>query len=173
MLRMNGAAATAATAARLNVWSGCSIIAERQGQSTRYAQYVSSCLHSFYGLPELHFVSLISSAGTWPGWDSGSGCPSPVVWQCCTLSPLMPSAGIWPGRDAGSGCPSVTEPLLFSGYGTCSCGRCVAMAIARDGRGSRQCWCLLVAAGWGLQAELLTLSGLGEGYLSSSTSLKE
>ena len=57
MLRGNEAAATAATAARLNVWSGCSIIAERQGQSARYAQYVSSCLHSFYGLPELHFVT--------------------------------------------------------------------------------------------------------------------
>ena len=54
MLRMNEAAATTA---RLNVWSGCSIIAECQGQSARYALDVRSCLHSFYGLPELHFVT--------------------------------------------------------------------------------------------------------------------
>ena len=53
MLRMNEAAATTA---RLNVWSRCSSIAERQGQSARYALDVRSCLHSFYGLPELHFV---------------------------------------------------------------------------------------------------------------------
>ena len=53
MLRGNGAAATAA---RLNVWPRCSIIAERQGESARYALEVRSCLHSFYGLPELHFV---------------------------------------------------------------------------------------------------------------------